>query len=57
MQLDDFLNQINTTSLCYTPDCVGKLIPISIKHIGLGGGLNFLVQDVVNGFLIYQVEL
>ena len=38
-QLDDFLNQINTTSLCYTPNCIGKLVPISIKHIGLGGGL------------------
>ena len=38
-QLDAFLNQINTTSLCYTPNCVGKLVPISIKHIGLGGSL------------------
>ena len=38
-QLDDFLNQINTTSLCYKPNCVGKLVPISIKHIGLGGSL------------------
>ena len=38
-QLDEFLNQINATSLCYTPNCVGKLVPISIKHVGLGGSL------------------
>ena len=25
-QLDEFLNQINATSLCYTPNCVGKLV-------------------------------
>ena len=39
VQLNDFLHQVNTTSLCYTPNCVGKLVPVSIKQIGLGGSL------------------
>ena len=38
-QLNEFLNQVNTTSLCYTPNCAGKLIPIYIKHVGLGGSI------------------
>ena len=38
-QLDAFIEQVNATSVCYTPNCVGKLVPISIKHTGLGGSL------------------
>ena len=38
-QLSEFLNRINSTSLCYTENCAGKLIPINIKHVGLGGSI------------------
>ena len=37
-QVQSFIDQINETALCYTPHCTGKLVPIEIKQIGLGGG-------------------
>jgi len=36
-QLQQFVNQINETALCYTPKCTGRLFPISVKSVGLGG--------------------
>ena len=36
-QLQELIDQVNTTALCYTPQCTGKLVPISIKRAGLGG--------------------
>jgi len=38
-QLQAFIDQVNATSLCYTPHCTGKLIPVNIKHVGLGGSV------------------
>ena len=36
-QLQEFIDQINATTVCYTPECTGKLIPINVKFLGLGG--------------------
>ena len=36
-QLQQLIDQINETSVCYTPHCTGKLVPINIKTLGLGG--------------------
>ena len=36
-QLEAFIDEINATALCYTPMCNGKLVPVSVKHVGLGG--------------------
>jgi len=38
-QLQSFIDNINDTCLCYTPDCTGKLVPVSLRHIGLGGSV------------------
>ena len=38
-QLQSFIDSINDTSLCYTPDCTGKLVPVGMKHVGLGGSV------------------
>ena len=38
-QLQSFIDSINGTSLCYTPDCTGKLVPVGMKHVGLGGSV------------------
>ena len=37
-QVQSFIDQINETALCHTPHCIGKLVLIEIKQIGLGGG-------------------
>ena len=36
-QLQQFIDEINATSVCYTPECGGKLFPVNIKRVGLGG--------------------
>ena len=36
-QLQQFIDQINETSVCYTSMCFGKLVPVHVKSIGLGG--------------------
>ena len=36
-QLQQFIDQVNETSICYTPQCSGKLVPINVKSLGLGG--------------------
>ena len=38
-QLQTFIDQLNATTLCYTPQCTGKLVPVNIKHVGLGGSV------------------
>lgn len=38
-QLQVFIDQINAMSICYTPQCTGKLVPVDIKHVGLGGSV------------------
>ena len=38
-QLQEFIDQINKTSSCYTPNCNGKLVPVDIKLVGLGGSV------------------
>ena len=38
-QLQELIDQVNATALCYTPQCTGKLVPISIKRAGLGGSV------------------
>ena len=39
IQLQQFIEQINSTSICHTPRCSGKLVPVSIKLAGLGGAI------------------
>ena len=34
-QLQQLIEQINETSVCYTPHCTGKLVPINVKTLGL----------------------
>ena len=34
-QLQQFIDQINATTECYTPECIGKLIPINVNFLGL----------------------
>ena len=36
-QVEQFVGQINSTSTCHTPRCSGKLIPVNVKLVGLGG--------------------
>ena len=36
-QLQQFIDQMNTTSICHTPRCTGKLVPVNVKLTGLGG--------------------
>ena len=36
-QLQQFIDQINATTEYYTPECTGKLIPINVNFLGLGG--------------------
>ena len=36
-QLQQFIDDINATSVCYTPECRGKLFPVNIRRVGLGG--------------------
>lgn len=36
-QIQSFIDQINETSMCYTPHWTGKLVPVDIKQAGLGG--------------------
>ena len=38
-QLQAFIDQVNETTLCYSPQCTGKLVPVNIKHVGLGGSV------------------
>ena len=38
-QLKPFIDNINDTNLCYTPDCSGKLVPVGMRHVGLGGSV------------------
>lgn len=35
-QIQSFIDQINETSMCYTPHWTGKLVPVDIKQAGLG---------------------
>ena len=34
---EQFIDEINATSVCSLPQCEGKLFSISIKHVDLGG--------------------
>ena len=36
-QLQQFIDEINMTTICHTPRCTGKLVPVNVKLIGLGG--------------------
>ena len=36
-QLQQLIDQVNLTSNCYTPRCTGKLVPVNVKLVGLGG--------------------
>ena len=36
-QLQQFIDQINETSVYYTSMCSGKLVPVHVKFLGLGG--------------------
>ena len=46
-QLQAFIDIINTTALCHTSQCTGKLMPIDVKHVGLGGSI--LVKFTCSG--------
>ena len=37
VQLQKFIDQVNETLVCYTPHCIGKLVPTNVKALGLGG--------------------
>ena len=39
-ELDKFVTVINEIRGCKTPNCKGKLIPVEVKSIGLGGALD-----------------
>ena len=39
-QLDKFVESINGIRGCKTPGCDGNLVPISVKSVGLGGGIS-----------------
>jgi len=32
-QVKSFIDSINDTSLCYTPDYTGKLVPVGIRRV------------------------
>jgi len=36
-RLQQFIDEVNATSVCYTPECGGKLVPVNINRVGLGG--------------------
>ena len=36
-QLQQLIDQVNMTSICHTPRCTGKLVPVNVKLVGLGG--------------------
>lgn len=36
-QLQQLIDQVNVTSNCCTPRCTGKLVPVNVKLVGLGG--------------------
>ena len=38
-QFQSFIDQMNATSVCATPHCIGKLVPVSMRVFGLGGAL------------------
>ena len=38
-QFQSFIDQMNATSVCATPHCDGKLVPVSVRFFGLGGAL------------------
>jgi len=38
-RLQEFIGQVNNTSMCYTLNCTRKLVPVDIKNVGLGGGV------------------
>ena len=45
--LDDFIQQINSIRRCITPGCNGRLVPIEVKSIGLGGAIS--IKYICNG--------
>ena len=49
VQLQEFIEQVNSTSICHTPRCTGKLVLVSVKLAGLGGAvvIKFHVPGVV----------
>lgn len=36
-QLQQFIDQVNRTSVCYTQNCTGKLVPTNVRSAGLDG--------------------
>ena len=46
-QIHDLITQINSTCLCKTTGCAGKLVPYEIRSAGLGGALE--IKYVCNG--------
>ena len=49
-QLQQFIDQINDITVCYTQHCIGKLVPTNVRSVGLGGCavVNFHVVSVVS---------
>ena len=54
-QLEMFIDSINRIRGCKTSNCDGNLVPISVKSVGLGGGL--CIRYGCNGCSSKQAEL
>lgn len=54
--LHSFLDQLNRTSRCSTPDCRGRLVLQQVRTSGMGAGM-LKAQLSCDGCLLRQVEL
>ena len=53
--LGNFIEQLNQIRKCTTPGCDGKIVPISIESIGLGGAIN--VRYTCSGCVMKYAQL
>ena len=53
--LDNFIEQLNQIRKCTTPGCDGKIVPMSIESIGLGGAIN--IRYTCSGCVMKYAQL